>query len=81
MPTAPILGASRGIGLEFARQYLESGWTVYATHRSKADRVKLRDMGANTLKLDVLDVAGSIAGMRRVISGRAQGDCAWHPDA
>lgn len=62
MSTALILGASRGIGLEFARQYLESGWTVYAAHRSEADRVKLREMGANTLKLDVLDVTDSIAG-------------------
>ena len=55
MPTALIVGASRGIGLEFTRQYLAAGWRVFATFRSEADRIRLRDMGAQTLKLDVLD--------------------------
>ena len=63
MPTALILGASRGLGFEFARQYLADGWTVYATHRSEADRVKLRDLGAQTLRLDVLDVK-DLAGLK-----------------
>ena len=61
MPAVLILGASRGIGLEFARQYREAGWTVFATHRGEDDRIRLRDLGANTLKLDVTrteDVAG-----------------------
>lgn len=56
MATALILGASRGIGLEFCKQYLAAGWRVYATYRSEEDRVSLRDMGAQTLKLDVLDI-------------------------
>ncbi|HYF60066.1 MAG TPA: SDR family oxidoreductase [Burkholderiaceae bacterium] len=61
MPTALILGASRGIGLEFARQYLAAGWTVYGTHRGEDDRIRLRDLGAQTLRLDVQrteDIAG-----------------------
>ncbi len=61
MPTALVLGASRGLGLEFARQYLAEGWTVYATHRSEPDRLRLRDLGAHTLRLDVVapdDLAG-----------------------
>lgn len=62
MPHALILGASRGIGLEFARQYLAAGWTVHATYRGEPDRVKLRDLGANALKLDVNDV-NDIAGI------------------
>lgn len=62
MPTALVLGASRGLGLEFARQYLADGWTVYATHRSEPDRVRLRDLGAHTLRLDVLD-ADDLAGL------------------
>jgi NAD(P)-dependent dehydrogenase (short-subunit alcohol dehydrogenase family) len=35
MPTVLITGASRGLGLEFARQYAADGWTVYATCRDK----------------------------------------------
>jgi NAD(P)-dependent dehydrogenase (short-subunit alcohol dehydrogenase family) len=61
MPTALVLGASRGIGLETSRQYLAAGWTVYATFRTEQDRVRLRDLGAQTLVLDVTrteDVAG-----------------------
>jgi NAD(P)-dependent dehydrogenase (short-subunit alcohol dehydrogenase family) len=55
MPTALVIGASRGIGLEFARQYLADGWRVFGTFRSEADRIRLRDMGVQTLKLDMLD--------------------------
>lgn len=61
MPTALIVGASRGIGLEFARQYREAGWTVFATFRGEDDRIRLRDLGCQTLKLDVArteDLAG-----------------------
>ncbi len=34
MPTAMIIGASRGIGLELARQYAADGWRVHATTRT-----------------------------------------------
>lgn len=53
MPTALIVGASRGIGREFTRQYLAEGWRVFATYRQEADRIGLRDAGAQTLRLDV----------------------------
>ncbi len=68
MPTALIVGASRGIGLEFTRQYLAEGWRVFATFRSEADRIRLRDMGAQTLKLDVLE-PGDLAGMSWQLDG------------
>ena len=34
MPTVMIIGASRGIGLELARQYAANGWRVHATTRT-----------------------------------------------
>lgn len=34
MPTAVIIGASRGIGLELVRQYAADGWRVHATTRT-----------------------------------------------
>lgn len=36
-----ITGSNRGIGLEFTRQYLESGWHVYATCRRPAEAQSL----------------------------------------
>jgi len=36
-----ITGSNRGIGLEFTRQYLESGWHVYATCRRPAEAKSL----------------------------------------
>ena len=68
MPTALVLGASRGLGLEFTRQYLAEGWTVFATHRSEDDRIRLRDLGANTLRLDVMQVA-EVAGIAWQLDG------------
>jgi NAD(P)-dependent dehydrogenase (short-subunit alcohol dehydrogenase family) len=59
MPTALIVGASRG--MEAVRQYREDGWTVFATFRAEDDRIRLRDLGAQTLRLDVQrteDIAG-----------------------
>ncbi|MBN8557560.1 MAG: SDR family NAD(P)-dependent oxidoreductase, partial [Burkholderiales bacterium] len=46
MPTTLILGASRGIGLELARQSLAAGERVIATARSDAGLQALRAMGA-----------------------------------
>src|SRR5262249_8012010 len=36
VPTVMIIGASRGIGLELARQYANDGWRVHATTRTPA---------------------------------------------
>ena len=61
-PTVLITGASRGIGLELARQYAERGWYVIATCRSpeKASELKaLADKHENLVveELDVTDFA------------------------
>ena len=53
MPTALIIGASRGIGREFVRQLRSAGWRVFATARDDASLAALKDEGAMPLKIDV----------------------------
>jgi NAD(P)-dependent dehydrogenase (short-subunit alcohol dehydrogenase family) len=48
-----IIGASRGIGLEFVRQYAHAGHRVIATARSDEGLRKLEALGAKALKVDV----------------------------
>lgn len=57
MPTVAIIGASRGIGREFVRQYLADGWTVHASARSEADLAALRAAGATAHQADTTDEA------------------------
>lgn len=62
-PTVLITGASRGIGLEFARQYAARDWRVIATARSPADAAELQKLAGSdpdvvVETLDVTDHAG-----------------------
>jgi NAD(P)-dependent dehydrogenase (short-subunit alcohol dehydrogenase family) len=57
MSTILVVGASRGIGAEFARQYAADGDRVLATCRKDTDADRLRKLGATPLRLDVLDAA------------------------
>jgi NAD(P)-dependent dehydrogenase (short-subunit alcohol dehydrogenase family) len=57
MSTVLVLGASRGIGLEFVRQYRAAGDRVIATARSSAGLQALEVLGAQTLQLDVAQPA------------------------
>ena len=50
-----VVGASRGIGLEFVRQYRAAGAQVTATARDEAALARLRELGANAFALDVAD--------------------------
>lgn len=59
-PTVLIVGASRGIGLEFVRQYRADGARVIATHRRPADGAPLRALGAECVVLDVLDAEAGV---------------------
>jgi NAD(P)-dependent dehydrogenase (short-subunit alcohol dehydrogenase family) len=65
-----VVGASRGLGLEFVRQYRTDGAAVTATARDDAGLQRLRDLGATALRLDVTDAA-SAAGLAWAIDGVA----------
>ena len=67
-PAVLVVGASRGIGLEFVRQYRADGARVLATHRTAADVERLQALGAEPLLLDVLDAA-AIGALGRQLAG------------
>jgi NAD(P)-dependent dehydrogenase (short-subunit alcohol dehydrogenase family) len=46
MPTVLVTGASRGLGLELARQYAADGWRVFACARSPARATDLAALAA-----------------------------------
>ncbi len=63
-----IIGASRGLGFEFVRQYRASGARITATARDDDALERLRAHGARALKLDVADAA-SVSGLAWLIDG------------
>ena len=50
-----VIGASRGIGLELARQYRSAGWEVHATTRSPEQPGRLGELPLTLHPLDVRD--------------------------
>ena len=59
MSTVLLIGASRGIGLELARQYRQDGWRVIATARDEAGLARLRALDCEVLRVDVADPASN----------------------
>ena len=76
MSTTLIIAASRGIGMELARQAIDAGERVIATARSDAALAQLRELGAQALRLDVADVA-SVSGLAWQLDGEKI-DTAWY---
>jgi NAD(P)-dependent dehydrogenase (short-subunit alcohol dehydrogenase family) len=68
MNTVLILGASRGIGYEFARQYVQEGWRVLATARDDAGCTQLQAIGSEAFKLDVAK-PNSVSGLSWRLDG------------
>jgi NAD(P)-dependent dehydrogenase (short-subunit alcohol dehydrogenase family) len=64
-----VIGASRGLGLEFVRQHVADGARVVATARDAAGLDRLRAAGATQrIELDVAD-AVSVSGLARALDG------------
>ena len=68
MSTVLVIGASRGIGLEFVRQYREAGRRVIATVRDADGRARVQALGAEALTVDVANPA-SVSGLAWQLDG------------
>jgi NAD(P)-dependent dehydrogenase (short-subunit alcohol dehydrogenase family) len=76
MGTVLVTGASRGIGLELARQYVADGWQVLAAARAPEKSTGLRDLAkefGDRVSLQTLDVTSdlSMADLAERLNGRA----------
>ena len=70
MPTILVTGASRGIGLEFCRQFAADGWTVIAACRTPAGADQLKAIaGVEAHALDV-DDGDSVSALKSAIGDR-----------
>lgn len=63
-----MIGASRGIGLEFVRQYRAEWDRVLATARDEAGLRRIEELGAKPLRVDVTDAA-SVSGLGWQLDG------------
>jgi len=62
MPVALITGASRGLGFEFARQYVDDGWRVFAACQDPKSASKLQRLAKDAggkLAIVAMDVTDS----------------------
>jgi len=70
--TALLVGASRGLGLGLAREYLTRGWRVIATARDDDSNLKtLAKDAKGNLRIEHIDIAdtGGVAALRQTLSG------------
>jgi NAD(P)-dependent dehydrogenase (short-subunit alcohol dehydrogenase family) len=70
-PTALIIGASRGLGLAMAEEYLKRGWRVVATVRG-GGQTALHALSSDCLEIETVDIAeeAQIAALGDRLSGR-----------
>ena len=76
MPSVLITGANRGLGFEFAKQYLADGWQVYAACRdpnSASELRRLADASGHKLRILNLDVTdlSSVKAAAAEVDGQA----------
>ncbi|MBT4940039.1 MAG: SDR family NAD(P)-dependent oxidoreductase, partial [Rhodospirillaceae bacterium] len=60
MPTVLITGTSRGIGLEFVKQYAAEGWKVIAVARNPGSDDRLGEVSGE-VSIHLLDVTDAAA--------------------
>jgi NAD(P)-dependent dehydrogenase (short-subunit alcohol dehydrogenase family) len=77
MQSVLVIGASRGLGLEFVRQYRRESWLTLGTCRSPEQDALLAAEGATALRLDVTD-ASSFANLARALEGRSLDVCIYN---
>ncbi len=77
MQSVLIIGASRGLGLEFVRQYRRDGWLTLGTCRSPEQDALLAAEGATAIRLDVADV-DSFENLRRALDGSSIDVCIYN---
>ncbi len=73
--TVLIIGASRGLGLAMAAQYLKKGWHVVGTVRGHGARTKLHDLveaSSGRLEVETVDICepSQVAALRDRLAGR-----------
>jgi NAD(P)-dependent dehydrogenase (short-subunit alcohol dehydrogenase family) len=76
VPSVLITGANRGLGFEFAKQYLADGWQVYAACRDPDSASELRlltDASGHKLRILNLDVTdlSSVKAAAAEVDGQA----------
>lgn len=76
MATVLILGGSRGIGAALVARHLAQGDRVIATARDDAALSRLREAGAEPLRLDVAN-AQSVSALAWQLDGESI-DTAWY---
>jgi NAD(P)-dependent dehydrogenase (short-subunit alcohol dehydrogenase family) len=73
MPTALIVGASRGLGLAMVEEYLKRGWSVIATARGPSKGLDtLLDKAGERLEVETVDIVepDQVTALRRRLDGR-----------
>ena len=75
-----IIGASRGLGLEFVRQYRKDGWLTIGTCRSPDDDALITSTGASVIRLDVTE-PDSFYNLAKALDGTSIDVCIYNAGA